>query len=110
MLSRVLLPMIGWQTSWIAGTGLAVQPRLWPSISLSGMAFVGAILRLCTRNVSGMPGRWREAAFWLRSFEFVGWYVVCFLGVPILGCLLSTTPFLDLLTLRLGYHFRILLI
>ena len=102
--------MIGWQTSWIAGTGLAVQPRLWPSLSLSGMAFFGAILRLRTRDASGMPGRWREAALWLRSFEFVGWYVVCVLGVPILGCLLSTTPFHDLLTLRLGYRCRIVLI
>ncbi len=104
--AAALLAMIGWQTSWIAGKGLAAQPRLWPAISLGGMVLAGAILWARTRNVQRTPGRWREAATWLRSLEFVGWYVLYVMGIPVVGYLPATILFCVLLTLRLGYRSR----
>jgi hypothetical protein len=102
-----LLSIMGWQTSWIDGRGLAAQPRLWPSISLGGMALFGGVLWLRTRRLARTPGRWREAGLWLRSLEFVGWYVLYVVAIPIVGYLLSTIVFCVLLTLRLGYRSRL---
>lgn len=102
-----LLSMMGWQTSWLDGRGLAAQPRLWPSISLGGMVLFGGTLWLRTRQMVRTPGRWREAGVWALSLEFVGWYVLYVLAIPILGYLLSTILFCTLLTMRLGYRSRL---
>lgn len=106
MFSAALLAMIGWQTTWIEGIGLAAQPRLWPAISLGGMVLFGLVHWARMRNVPRSPGRWQEAALWLRSLEFVGWYVAYVLLIPVIGYLLSTVLFCILLVLRLGYRSR----
>jgi hypothetical protein len=110
LFAAALLTMIGWQTSWIANKGLAAQPRLWPAISLGGMVLFGLIQWAHTRRVLRTPGRWREAGIWFRSLEFVGWYVLYVLGIPIVGYLLATILFCLSLTIRLGYrsHFAML--
>ena len=41
---------------------------------------------------------------WLRSLEYVCWYVVYVLAIPAIGYLPSTILFCVLLTLRLGYR------
>lgn len=104
--AAALLSMMGWQTSWITGKGLAAQPRLWPSISLGGMMLFSCILWMRTRTVQRTPGRWQEAGLWLRSLEFVGWYVLYVMAIPVVGYLLATILFCVLLALRLGYRSR----
>ena len=105
-----LLAQMGWQTEWIDGKGLAAQPRTWPAISLGGMVLFGAIQWLRTRAVERTPGRWREAVTWIRALEFVGWYVAYVVVIPVVGYLLATLLFCLLLTLRLGYRSRAVLL
>lgn len=108
--AAALLAMMGWQTSWLPRANLAAQPRLWPAISLSGMALFGFILWLRTRSIARTPGRWQEAAVWLRALEYISWYVVYVVCIPFLGYLPSTILFCVLLTLRLGYRSRMALL
>ncbi len=102
----ILLAQIGWQTTWLAKKGLAAQPRFWPALSLVGMVVFAAALWLKTQRTSRTPGRWKEAALWVRSLEFAGWYVLYVIGIPIVGYLLATLTFCVFLTLRLGYRNR----
>lgn len=108
--SAALLSMLGWQTTWVAGLDLAAQPRLWPAISLGGMVLFGLVHWARMLTVRRTPGRWQEAALWLRSLEFVGWYVAYVLLIPVIGYLLATVLFCVLLVLRLGYRSRFALL
>ncbi|MDT0683045.1 tripartite tricarboxylate transporter TctB family protein [Roseicyclus sp. F158] len=108
--AAAVLAMMSWQTSWLPSAGLAAQPRLWPALSLGGMALFGAILWARTFRTMRTPGRWQEAAQWMRSLEFVGWYVLYVLAIPVIGYLPATILFCVLLTLRLGYRSRLALI
>lgn len=104
--AAALLAQIGWQTSWLENKGLAAQPRLWPAISLSGMVIFAALLWYQTCCKSRTPGRWQEAALWVRSLEYVGWYILYVVSIPIIGYLLATLAFCLFMTLRLGYRSR----
>jgi hypothetical protein len=108
--AAALLAQIGWQTTWLENKGLAAQPRLWPAISLTGMVIFAAVQWLQTRRATRTPGRWREAALWVRSMEYAGWYILYVVSIPILGYLLATLSFCVLLTLRLGYRSRMALL
>ena len=52
-----------------------------------------------------MPSRWRyEVGQWARALEFIGYFALYTLAVPVLGYLLSTLVLLPFLTFRLGYR------
>lgn len=52
-----------------------------------------------------MPLRWRyEMAQWARALEYIGYFILYTLGVPLLGYLLSTLLMGTYLTYRLGYR------
>ena len=52
-----------------------------------------------------MPSRWRyEVGQWARALEFIGYFALYTLAVPVLGYLLSTMILLPFLTFRLGYR------
>jgi hypothetical protein len=52
-----------------------------------------------------MPPRWRwEVTQWARGLEFIGYFTLYTLAVPVLGYLLSTLILLPFLTFRLGYR------
>ncbi len=92
------------QTTWSKGTKLFAQPALWPYIAVTTMTFF-ATLHLVSGLMSPvMPGRWKEIGFWLRSFEFAGWFMAYVYIVPKLGYLPSTLLFSVSLTYRLGYR------
>ncbi|MFN7167823.1 MAG: tripartite tricarboxylate transporter TctB family protein [Pannonibacter sp.] len=103
-LSVLLLAQIGWQTQWLPGKGLAAQPRTWPFIGLAGMMLFGTMHLIATNRVRRTPGRWREALLWVRSLEFVAWYLVYVFSVPFLGYLPATLLFCVSLTWRCGYR------
>ncbi len=102
--SALLLALLTSQTTWLDGKALAAQPRLWPAISLGGMVMFGLVLWFRTRKLERTPGRWREAALWLRALEYIGWYILYVVGIPIVGYLLATIGFCLFLTWRLGYR------
>lgn len=101
-----LLAAIPWQTTWLPGKGLASQPRLWPSLSLGGVVLFGLMNAWSRIRVTRTPGRWQEAAAWLRSLEFIGWYMLYVLAIPVIGYLLATVTFCTGLAMRLGYRGR----
>ncbi|MBX9457998.1 MAG: tripartite tricarboxylate transporter TctB family protein [Rhizobium sp.] len=103
-LAALLLSQIGSQTQWLPGKGLAAQPRLWPLVGLGGMVFFGALHLHSLTRARRNPGRWREAWLWLRSLEYVGWYLIYVFSVPRIGYLGATVIFCLFLTWRAGYR------
>ncbi|QYK42699.1 MAG: tripartite tricarboxylate transporter TctB family protein [Paracoccaceae bacterium] len=104
LFAAAMLAQIGWQTTWLPGKGWAAQPRLWPAIGLGGMLVFAGLNWMAVRSQDRRPGRWQEAALWLRSLEYAGWYLVYVAGVPLVGYLPATLAFCLFLTWRLGYR------
>lgn len=109
-MSLALLVQIPSQTQWHGGTKWSSQPALWPMVSIAGMT-IFALLNWTSAFVSPkIEGRWQEISYWLRAFEFVGWFMVYVFLVPMAGYLPSTIIFAVLLCYRVGYRsFRSLL-
>ncbi len=101
-ISVFLLTQIYGETSWVKRTKWFAQPRFWPAASLIAMTlfaifhFVGS---LCSPRILG---RWLEVVFWLRSLEFVLYFLLYVAVVPLLGYLPTTVFFTCLLTVRVG--------
>lgn len=92
------------QTNWASGARLLAQSAFWPYVAVIAMT-VFAVLHLVSGLLSPkLSGRWEEVGFWIRAFEFAGWFMVYVVLVPRLGYLPSTLLFTVLLTLRLGYR------
>lgn len=102
----VLLALIPWQTSWLDGKALAAQPRLWPTVALVGTVFFGLLNFAQRVSLPRTPGRWTEAVTWVRSLEYVVWYMAYVLVIPVVGYLIATIAFCTLLTFRVGYRGR----
>lgn len=110
ILSIALLIKVPDQTVWQKGTKWFSQPALWPIISILGMT-IFATLNWTSAIVSKkIEGRWQEIGFWLRAFEYVGWFMLYVISVPFVGYLPSTIIFAFLLAIRAGYRSRKMLI
>jgi len=92
------------QTTWSEGTKLPAQPAFWPYVSCGIMTFFALLHLLSGLMTSAVKGRWLEVAFWLRSFEYAGWFMVYVFIVPMLGYLPSTILFTFTLSYRLGFR------
>lgn len=104
LFSLALCTQLGAQAKWLGGTKWSSQPALWPNIAIIGMTLF-AVLNWVSAFVSEkIDGRWAEIAVWLRSFEFVLWFMVYVVLVPKLGYLPSTILFGLALTVRMGYR------
>ena len=105
-LSALLLSQIDQQTRWTERTMLFAQPRFWPAVGLGGMVFFGALhwLTLPRKRILSDDG-W-EAWRWLLAFEWVIWFLIYVLLVPIAGYLPTTILFSVLLAKRVGYFGR----
>jgi hypothetical protein len=100
----LLLSQLPWQIHWVAKTKLAAQPGFWPIISLVGMVIMGGG-HLATRwRRTDFMREWVEVGMWLRSVEFVIWFMVYVSLVPIIGYLAATLLFAPLLAWRVGYR------
>ena len=104
-----LLAALPWQTAWLNGRGLAAQPRLWPAMSLSGVVFFAGLHAVLRGRLDRTPGRWLEGLTWIRSLEFIGWYMLYVAAIPLIGYLPATVIFCTLLALRVGYRGKTLL-
>ncbi|MCC5999244.1 MAG: tripartite tricarboxylate transporter TctB family protein [Pararhodobacter sp.] len=97
------------QTTWFEGQRAGRQPGLWPLIAIVGMlAFGAAELVTCAlrnrRARAGGDTALAEVAFWLRTAEFLGWFLAYVLIVPWTGYLPATLIFCTALAFRLGYR------
>lgn len=80
------------------------QPALWPTIAVTGMAVFAALHVLSSALSPRIPGRWSEVAFWLRSLEYVLYFLVYVAAVPWTGYLPATVLFAVFLALRTGFR------
>lgn len=95
------------QTTWFEGQRAGRQPGLWPLIAIIGMLVFGTgeliTCALRNRRANG-SGALAEVAFWLRTAEFLAWFLAYVLIVPITGYLPATLIFCTALAFRLGYR------
>lgn len=108
VIALALLAAIFWQTTWLPGKRLAAQPRFWPGVSLLGVVIFGFLHAMSRLRVTRTPGRWTEASVWVRSLEFIGWYMVYVWAIPVIGYLSATVVFCSALAFRLGYRGRMI--
>ena len=110
--SILLLSMIGSQIKYFNGKPFFKQPGLWTSIGLMGMVFSGIFhtiglwrdkSRLSKKNQTLLNELW----VWVRSVEFLLWFMAYVLTVPWIGYLPATIILGLLLTYRLGYREKI---
>lgn len=102
--SLVLLSQLGEQTVWKKGTKLFAQPPFWPAVSLISMSVFATFHWLGSAVSPRIDGRWPEVWLWLKSLEYVVWFLGYVALVPIIGYLLATILFAVLMALRLGYR------
>lgn len=108
--SLLLLWHLEAETKFSAKGQLAAQPAFWPAIGVVGMVVFGGLHTL---------GEWRqrsarrdlgEFAVWLRSLEYLVWFMAYVFAVPLIGYLPTTLIFAITLALRAGYRSRKMLI
>jgi hypothetical protein len=92
------------QAKFLPGRALMTQPGFWPTVGVCMMVVFGAAHLLLTFNAPRLPGRLQEVLVWGRSLEFVAWFVVYVLLVPVIGYFPSTLILALLLGYRLGYR------
>ncbi|MEZ5791793.1 MAG: tripartite tricarboxylate transporter TctB family protein [Nitratireductor sp.] len=102
--SLFLVSQLSVQTQWRAGTKMSAQPALWPIISLVGMTIFAAFNWISSVSSPRIPGRWEEVAYWVRSIEYVLWFMAYVAMVPLLGYLPSSIIFAVTLAVRCGYR------
>jgi hypothetical protein len=107
--SLFLLSQIANETAWRPGAKLFAQPRFWPAVSLSGMAFFAGLHLLSSALSPRIEGRWREVGLWFACVEYALWFVAYAAIVPYLGYLPTTVLFAVALTARAGYRSRLML-
>lgn len=99
-----LLSQLGAQTDTVKRTKWFGQPSLWPSIAVWGMVVFGGFHALSVVVSPRLPGRWKEVVFWLRSLEYVLYFLVYVVLVPLSGYLPTTLAFTLFLALRAGFR------
>lgn len=102
--SIFLLTQLGEQTQVTKRTKWFAQPALWPSIAVYGMVVFSALHCVTACLSNRQAGRWAEVVFWLKSLEYVAYFLVYVVLVPLLGYLPSTVVFAIFLTIRCGFR------
>lgn len=102
--SFFLLSQLEFQTKWVARTKLYAQPSFWPAVSILGMTIFSVLHYIGSLCSPRITGRWTEVWFWLRSAEYVLYFLIYVALVPWLGYLPSTMAFALFLALRVGYR------
>lgn len=105
----VLLLLIGDQTKWVKRTKFFAQPRFWPAVAIIGMVVFGGL------HLWKLPRRkfhrtdYVEWQVWLFSIEWILWFLIYVVLVPIIGYLPVTMAFMPILVWRLGYRDRLMM-
>lgn len=111
LFAAFLLSQLGEQTTWAKRTPWYGQPALWPAIAVVGMTVFGAFHLLGSLVSPRIPGRWTEVIFWLRSFEYVIYFLIYVVLVPLGGYLPMTMAFTLFLAARAGFRsWRVLIV
>lgn len=106
-----LLSELGEQVVYAQGKPFYKQPGLWSTIGLVGMLVFGAFYLLSLwerrtyqpRSQGSLGG---EVLRWMKSLEYLAWFMAYVFFVPMAGYLIATLIFLPLLVFRMGYRGR----
>lgn len=101
-LSLILLSQLGAETKFSSKGKLFAQPAFWPAVGVIGMTFFGALHLIGQWRKRGGDGA--EAVIWLRSLEYLVWFMAYVFVVPIIGYLLATLIFTIALVIRAGFR------
>ena len=103
VITLVLLAQLGSETRWVSGVQWPLQPRLWPALSLLGMAVASGWLlgRHSVWRMDWLAGA-SEILAWTRPLEFAAWFTAYAMTVPWLGYPATTVLFLAALGARVG--------
>lgn len=104
VLAVVLLSQLGSETKFSARGKLFSQPAFWPGVGVIGMCTFGLFWVISLARQGGSSGGLIEANVWVRSLEYLGWFMVYVFAVPYAGYLLSTLIFCTALAWRAGYR------
>ncbi len=99
-----LLSQLGTETKVVKRTKWFAQPGLWPTVAVWTMVVFAFLHWLSSALSARISGRWAEVGFWVRSLEYVAYFLIYVLLVPQLGYLPSTMLFAVFLTLRAGFR------
>jgi hypothetical protein len=102
--SVFLLSQLGEQTQVVKRTKWFAHPGLWPTVAVWCMVLFSFLHWLSSALSDRIDGRWAEVGFWVRSLEYVAYFLIYVLLVPQLGYLPSTMLFAVFLTLRSGFR------
>lgn len=102
--SSYLLSQLGEQVQWSKRGKFFAQPGFWPAVSLVGMTFFALLHCMGSVLSPRIEGRLAEVGFWLRSLEYVAWFLAYVWLVPLLGYLPMTLIWMPLLAFRVGYR------
>lgn len=100
----MLIAMLPSQVKFLDRGDLVAQPGFWPLVGVMMMVGFGAVQLAMTFAAPRLPGRWQEVWFWIRSLEYVAWFTLYVILVPVLGYLPSTVIFALIMVFRLGYR------
>lgn len=90
------------QARFLGNKDLVAEPGFWPLVGVLMMVLFGGIHFAGTWNAPRLAGRGKEVILWLKSLEFVGWFIVYVMAVPAIGYLPASILFATLLCVRLG--------
>ncbi len=98
-----LLSQLTAETKFSANKSLFAQPRFWPGVSVLGMLIFG-IGHIWSVRRQRSKALGYELFNWVKSFEYLAWFMIYVLAVPQIGYLLATVLFMLVLTARQGYR------
>ncbi len=101
-----LLSQLGSQAKFSAKGQLFAEPAFWPAVGVIGMSLFAGLHCLGQFRQRGRFGGLREAGIWLKSLEYLIWFMVYVFAVPIIGYLPASLIFATLLAFRAGYRHR----
>lgn len=92
------------QTKWAGSGSIFAKPAFYVYGSVYLMAGFSLLHLVSSFLSEPLEGRWKEVLVWIKSVEYVCWFLLYVLIVPYLGYLISTIAFTVTLSLRLGYR------
>ena len=103
LFSLFLMFNLGSELKWKDGLALGKQPAFWPTVAVIGMVVFSALHWLSSALSPRIPGRLQEVKFWLKSVEYVAWFLTYMFLVEQIGYLISTIILTSTLTFRVGF-------